>query len=1068
MSVIAYRRIKVIVAIVIMMNAPFLSSALPHVDLVEPSDLSVLTNTTVNITGTSTGSDSWILQKGEPDFADGTMGDTQLDAGGNLTLRGGLYDDFNQEPQPGEPDPNRWSVAVFNGSIAVLGYYGLCLGGSTGSAYYWTCRGEVISKNLTGNYTSAELMWTGNLFQDYNTSVGLYQDEDNWITIGKCFDYSRFGSKEQTYGEMCSNGTYQNFVFGNAPSCPNKYSLRYEGNAASLYQDGTLLDRKNIFLKDIRCIFKSSLDWDEAVTVLWDNATFERSPFGNFTSAPLDTRSSDPVLKKVSWDSYLPSGTSLSVKVRSSDRPDMGSATDWVPVTNRQDTALPSARRYVQYMVSMATTDLENAPVFRSFNVSFSKPVSKIEVSLDSKQTWLLANGTASWHILASLPEGKTTIWVRATDVSGDTDINSRRIDVDLTPPEGSMVINGGEPATQSRDVILSFTAMDTYGIGRVRLSEDPSFSRAEWLDYLDTMNYTLSLEEGIKTVYAVLRDKNGWESLPFNASIIYDDQPPAGNLTIDDGSGYTRNTSVRLNITATDQSGIAEMMVSNAANLGGAVWAPFRPVLDWTIPASDGTHTVFLKLKDAVGHVTEPITAQVVKDSVSPAASLKLNDGAQFANSQKVLAKVTASDDNPITSMQLSESIVFAGASWMPYLAGVDWNLSAGDGAKKVYARVRDAAGNYDNVASADIVLDTKAPSSAVSSIPPVSATPSFAVKWSGDDGTSGVRWYDVQYQDGEEQWKDWVLQAKSTQANFNGGHGHTYGFRVRAVDLAGNIEAYPEAPDASVTVEIPELMRPVVVFGGPQANATLGGLALIVGSSAHPVAGRAVTGIEVQIDGGGWNPAKGTTSWSYKLDTAGIPNGRHFIRVRAFDGHNYSAVEELPVTVNNDQSSLLSGSTMLLLLGILIVAACAAMGAVRLRRRSNRRLYAAPGLPGPSRSAREVAPEAAPVPAQDAVYAGSAAVGSSYPAPEPLARPPSVEKQAAARRQNILNSLSSLPRGLPSVLSLMELDELADMIADGERKTSAEGDELVRVNHRWFLADENDPVRFMQEYQK
>ena len=48
-----------------------------------------------------------------------------------------------------------------------------------------------------------------------------------------------------------------------------------------------------------------------------------------------------------------------------------------------------------------------------------------------------------------------------------------------------------------------------------------------------------------------------------------------------------------------------------------------------------------------------------------------------------------------------------------------------------------------------------------------------------------------------------DWQLATTAVSAPYTGANAHTYAFRSRARDLAGNLEAYPTNPDASTVVD-------------------------------------------------------------------------------------------------------------------------------------------------------------------------------------------------------------------------------------------------------------------------
>ena len=100
----------------------------------------------------------------------------------------------------------------------------------------------------------------------------------------------------------------------------------------------------------------------------------------------------------------------------------------------------------------------------------------------------------------------------------------------------------------------------------------------------------------------------------------------------------------------------------------------------------------------------------------------------------------------------------------------------------------------------------DTQPPTSVVNPLPRTTDTASFTVSWSGYDVGAGVWSYDVQVRDGlEGQWTTWKSWTTQTSATFEGQNGHTYYFRSRARDRAGNEEEYPSTADAFTTVSIP-----------------------------------------------------------------------------------------------------------------------------------------------------------------------------------------------------------------------------------------------------------------------
>jgi uncharacterized repeat protein (TIGR01451 family) len=90
----------------------------------------------------------------------------------------------------------------------------------------------------------------------------------------------------------------------------------------------------------------------------------------------------------------------------------------------------------------------------------------------------------------------------------------------------------------------------------------------------------------------------------------------------------------------------------------------------------------------------------------------------------------------------------------------------------------------------------DCLPPASAVESLPQWVGTTGFTVIWAGQDSWSAIDTYDVQVRDGYEgTWGDWLNETPGTSGTFTGTHGHTYFFRARARDSAGNKEPFADA---------------------------------------------------------------------------------------------------------------------------------------------------------------------------------------------------------------------------------------------------------------------------------
>ena len=117
---------------------------------------------------------------------------------------------------------------------------------------------------------------------------------------------------------------------------------------------------------------------------------------------------------------------------------------------------------------------------------------------------------------------------------------------------------------------------------------------------------------------------------------------------------------------------------------------------------------------------------------------------------------------------------------------------------------------------------LDTSPPWSEVDVLPAYQTTTTFGVSWSGYDDISADLIYDIQFRDGAGgTWTDWLTSTGFVGASFSGTDGHTYYFRSRARDGAGNAEAYPAGDgDTHTTIDATSPVGSLVIDGGAEAT--------------------------------------------------------------------------------------------------------------------------------------------------------------------------------------------------------------------------------------------------------
>jgi len=169
---------------------------------------------------------------------------------------------------------------------------------------------------------------------------------------------------------------------------------------------------------------------------------------------------------------------------------------------------------------------------------------------------------------------------------------------------------------------------------------------------------------------------------------------------------------------------------------------------------------------------------------------------GGSDSNGSGIAGYSYAWDHNPTTLPDGTIDTTMTSANSGHLADGDDWY---------VHVRSIDEAGNAAGSAAhlGPFYIDTAAPSSQVVPLDPWQGRALFYVDWSGDPGSGApIVGYDVQFKDGSGPWTTWHISVTATSSVFHGERGHTYFFRSRARDAAGNEEPYSSVADTFTTV--------------------------------------------------------------------------------------------------------------------------------------------------------------------------------------------------------------------------------------------------------------------------
>ena len=227
---------------------------------------------------------------------------------------------------------------------------------------------------------------------------------------------------------------------------------------------------------------------------------------------------------------------------------------------------------------------------------------------------WLPVLSPMGWKLPSK--DGAKSVFAQFRN-AGDPDngsytVYSDSIILDGKAPTGTMRLNGGVATTNSRDLTVSLTAIDTTsGVEGVCLKEDKlPCNPGEFIPFAEKIGFTLqSPLDGKKTVYATLRDLGGKLSKPLKGSITLDTAAPSGTIVINGGKPTTPTALVALKLTATKAT---QMQLSTDGGTTWGAWEKFAASKKITLPASSGVQTVSVRFLDGAGNLSADYSASI------------------------------------------------------------------------------------------------------------------------------------------------------------------------------------------------------------------------------------------------------------------------------------------------------------------------------------------------------------------------------------------------------------------------------------------------------------------------
>jgi hypothetical protein len=340
------------------------------------------------------------------------------------------------------------------------------------------------------------------------------------------------------------------------------------------------------------------------------------------------------------------------------------------PVT----TSTPIAGTYAAVSVAVTLTANESAKIF--YTTDGTTPTT--------------SSSQYSGPIIVS---ATTTIKYFSVDSAGNAEqVKTESWIIHSSDMVSSIKINNGALRTSSASVNLNLSATDPTGVATMQFSNDGITYTAEE-PYAVSKAWTLTTSDGIKTVYVRFRDNalaGGTLYDPISATIVLDTVPPV--TTASPVQGVYATSPVNVTLSANEASTIYYTIDGTTPNTGSSVYS--APV---TVTSTSGVTIRYFSV-DAAGNseaVTSGTWAIHVPDMV---ADVKINSGDTISNSSSVTLNVTARDSQGISTIQFSnDGVNYTSEEQFTVPADTNgsfaktWSLSAGEGAKTVYVKLRD-----------------------------------------------------------------------------------------------------------------------------------------------------------------------------------------------------------------------------------------------------------------------------------------------------------------------------------------------------------------------------------------
>lgn len=307
---------------------------------------------------------------------------------------------------------------------------------------------------------------------------------------------------------------------------------------------------------------------------------------------------------------------------------------------------------------------------------SLSLSASDAGVGLSTLDLYFSTNGGTTYSLLShiatsatqfnwSVPSIDTTngkLKVVATDLTTSaTTVYSTNFEIDSLAPTAPAISRISNSASNSSIVNINTTcSADYFKILYSQSGSTPSDSDSAWENCANTKNFTVSMGDGLKTIYAFTKDIAENISSSSSLSMTLDTTAPSApvaSLTSPSISGTSASTFTIADCLDRPYIFVSESMISPlASDSNWQACSTNANAISYTLigPVQQGTHTLYVYAKDSVGNISASTASSMNFDTTKPILNLSTTLATLYKGGDSITLNFSASDTSGLTSLKL------------------------------------------------------------------------------------------------------------------------------------------------------------------------------------------------------------------------------------------------------------------------------------------------------------------------------------------------------------------------------------------------------------------------------